>query len=89
MCRWCAGPLQVPYADCGRARCRRATREEKRRAEFVEEYEHLRGTDTPESIAARLGCASVESMCKRLERAGRNDLSRPLSSYLAVVPVAA
>lgn len=42
--------------------------------EFVEEVEFLAGTDTPKSLAKRLGCATPDRLYERLLNAGRKDL---------------
>jgi hypothetical protein len=45
-------------------------------ADLIEDVEWLRGTDSPENIAARVGYPRVASLARRLERADRPDLAR-------------
>jgi hypothetical protein len=57
-------------------RARPMARWEVKNAELIEDVEYLLGTDSPEGIAARLGCSSPRNLSQRLRRAGRGDLAR-------------
>lgn len=50
-------------------------------AEVIEEVELLLGTDTPDSIARRLGYKSVPTLQRVLTRASRGDLASKLTLY--------
>lgn len=57
----------------GRSSSRKWTPEE---VEYViGEIEFLKGTDTPESLARRLGCPTASAMARMLQRNGRPDLA--------------
>jgi len=49
---------------------------QRRTREIVEDLEWIIGTDSPESIAKRLGYGEPQSLMKALRRAGRHDLSQ-------------
>lgn len=54
---------------------------ERRRAERIEDLEWIAGTDTTESVARRLGYASVGSLIRTVARWDRPDLIRTLLQH--------
>jgi hypothetical protein len=56
------------------------TRVEQRQADLIADVAMLKNTDTPDSIAKRVGYTSTASLAKQLHRLGRHDLAAPFDA---------
>lgn len=72
-CKSCGGLRDASRRPCDVCH---ALATAQRRAHLISEIEFLKGTDTAENIARRLGYTYPNSLARVLQRAGRHDLAR-------------